>query len=113
MGTRWDSSQLYFSWVYAYCPVSPYLLYSLILTKGLFHRTKKILDDNPDLKNQWTSLIPQGKMGQPEDLMGAVTFLSSDASGYITGTLSILYALHFHQLTPQKARTCGSMVGTP
>lgn len=49
------------------------------------NRTKKILDDNPDLKRQWTSLIPQGKMGQPEDLMGAVTFLSSDASGYITG----------------------------
>jgi NAD(P)-dependent dehydrogenase (short-subunit alcohol dehydrogenase family) len=48
-------------------------------------RTKKILDDNPDLKKQWTSLIPQGKMGNPEDLMGAVTFLSSDASGYITG----------------------------
>jgi hypothetical protein len=34
---------------------------------------------------QWTSLIPQGKMGQPEDLMGAVTFLSSDASSYVTG----------------------------
>lgn len=48
-------------------------------------RTKKILDDNPDLKKQWTSLIPQGKMGQPEDLMGAVTFLCSDASAYVTG----------------------------
>lgn len=48
-------------------------------------RTKKILDDNPDLKKQWTSLIPQGKMGNPEDLMGAVTFLSSDASAYVTG----------------------------
>lgn len=47
--------------------------------------TKKILDENPDLKRQWVSLIPQGKMGNPEDLMGAVTFLSSDASGYITG----------------------------
>ncbi|TVY62900.1 D-arabinitol 2-dehydrogenase [ribulose-forming] [Lachnellula suecica] len=49
------------------------------------YRTKKILDDNPDLKKQWTSLIPQGKMGQPEDLMGAVTYLSSDASAYVTG----------------------------
>ncbi|KAF1988800.1 D-arabinitol dehydrogenase-like protein [Aulographum hederae CBS 113979] len=47
--------------------------------------TKKILDDNPDLKHKWTSLIPQGKMGRPEDLMGAVTFLSSDASLYVTG----------------------------
>lgn len=47
--------------------------------------TRKILDDNPDLKKQWTSLIPVGKMGRPEDLMGAVTFLLSDASGYVTG----------------------------
>lgn len=54
-------------------------------------RTKKILDDNPDLKKQWTSLIPQGKMGQPEDLMGAVTFLSSDASSYVTGKEPLLH----------------------
>ncbi|MCJ1263985.1 hypothetical protein MMC22_003856 [Lobaria immixta] len=47
--------------------------------------TKKILDDNPELYKHWTSLIPQGKMGQPEDLMGAVTYLLSDASGYVTG----------------------------
>ncbi|KAK5109122.1 hypothetical protein LTR62_007484 [Meristemomyces frigidus] len=47
--------------------------------------TKKILDDNPELAAKWTSLIPQGKMGRPEDLMGAVTFLCSDASGYVTG----------------------------
>ncbi|KAF2159398.1 hypothetical protein M409DRAFT_30148 [Zasmidium cellare ATCC 36951] len=47
--------------------------------------TKKILDDNPELAQKWTSLIPQGKMGRPEDLMGAVTFLLSDAAGYVTG----------------------------
>lgn len=47
--------------------------------------TRKILDDNPVLNQKWTSLIPQGKMGRPEDLMGAVTFLLSDASAYITG----------------------------
>ncbi|CAI6341108.1 unnamed protein product [Periconia digitata] len=46
--------------------------------------TKKILDDNPELQKQWTSLIPVGKMGRPEDLMGAVTFLISDASLYVT-----------------------------
>ncbi|KAK3693959.1 hypothetical protein B0T22DRAFT_451247 [Podospora appendiculata] len=47
--------------------------------------TQKILDDNPDLQKQWTSLIPQGRMGSPEDLMGPVTFLLSDASSYVTG----------------------------
>ncbi|KKK14931.1 putative D-arabinitol dehydrogenase ArbD [Aspergillus ochraceoroseus] len=48
-------------------------------------RTRKILDENPDLRDKWISLIPVGKMGVPEDLMGAVTFLLSDASKYITG----------------------------
>ncbi|KAH8662024.1 hypothetical protein BX600DRAFT_512903 [Xylariales sp. PMI_506] len=47
--------------------------------------TEKILDEKPDLKKQWTSLIPQGKMGLPVDLMGPVTFLLSDASAYVTG----------------------------
>ncbi|KIE00231.1 NAD(P)-binding domain protein, partial [Metarhizium majus ARSEF 297] len=47
--------------------------------------TEKILDENPDLKQKWTSLIPQGKMGQPQDLMGPVSFLLSDASSYVTG----------------------------
>ncbi|KAL9081344.1 MAG: hypothetical protein Q9159_007342 [Coniocarpon cinnabarinum] len=47
--------------------------------------TKKILDENPELMRQWTSLIPVGKMGRPEDLMGAAVFLSSDASSYMTG----------------------------
>ncbi|KAK4453496.1 D-arabinitol dehydrogenase [Podospora aff. communis PSN243] len=47
--------------------------------------TQKILDDNPELKTKWTSLIPQGRMGNPPDLMGPVVFLLSDASGYVTG----------------------------
>jgi D-arabinitol 2-dehydrogenase len=45
---------------------------------------EKILDDSPALKGKWLSLIPQGKMGQPKDLMGAVTFLCSDSSGYVS-----------------------------
>jgi D-arabinitol 2-dehydrogenase len=54
-------------------------------TTYMSRSTKKILDDNPELQKQWTSLIPVGKMGRPEDLMGAVTFLSSDASLYVNG----------------------------
>ena len=59
--------------------------YYLLGTQLIDCRTKKILDDNPELYKHWTSLIPVGKMGQPEDLMGAVTYLLSDASGYVTG----------------------------
>ncbi|ERF73099.1 hypothetical protein EPUS_06560 [Endocarpon pusillum Z07020] len=55
------------------------------ISPGYMLTALKILDDNPNLKSQWTSLIPVGKMGRPEDLMGAVTFLLSDASGYVTG----------------------------
>jgi D-arabinitol 2-dehydrogenase len=43
------------------------------------------MDNNPDLKQKWTSLIPVSKMGRPKDLMGAVTYLASDASLYVTG----------------------------
>lgn len=49
------------------------------------NRTRKILDENAELNKTWTSLIPMGKMGRPEDLMGPVTFLLSDASLYVTG----------------------------
>ena len=49
-------------------------------------RTEKILDQNPELNKHWTSLIPVGKLGKPEDLMGAVVYLLSDASGYVTGS---------------------------
>lgn len=48
-------------------------------------RTRKILEDKPALFTHWTSLIPTGKMGRPEDLMGAVVYLLSDASAYVTG----------------------------
>jgi len=50
------------------------------------HRTKAILDKNPELNKTWTSLIPEGDLGKPSDLMGAVVYLLSDASRYVTGT---------------------------
>ncbi|KAK6505689.1 hypothetical protein TWF481_007582 [Arthrobotrys musiformis] len=47
--------------------------------------TKKIIDEQPDLYNNWVSRIPAGRMGNPVDLMGAVVYLASDASTYTTG----------------------------
>lgn len=47
--------------------------------------TEKILEERPDFKKEWVSRIPMGKMGKPENLMGAVVFLASDASSYVTG----------------------------
>ena len=42
----------------------------------------------PDLKpniNYWTGLTPVGRLGEVEDLQGAVLFLASDVSDFMTG----------------------------
>jgi len=43
------------------------------------------MEKNPAIYQQWVAGVPRGKMGQPTDLTGPVTFLLSDAAGYITG----------------------------
>jgi len=48
--------------------------------------TRTILDNNPDLEATWTSLTPMGRLGAPEDLKGAIVFLASDSSAFVTGT---------------------------
>lgn len=47
--------------------------------------TKQFLESNEELGKYWTTLIPAGRMGQPADLDGLVTFLASDVSQYIVG----------------------------
>lgn len=47
--------------------------------------TKTILAHDQDLKKTWESLTPMGKMGEPEDLAGAIVYLASDASKFMTG----------------------------
>ena len=44
--------------------------------------TQKISHLHP----QWLPLIPQARIGEPEDLVGAFVYLISDASSYVTGT---------------------------
>lgn len=40
----------------------------------------------PGVRELFASKAALGRIGQPEDLMGAIQFLASDASSYITGT---------------------------
>ncbi|KAF7986535.1 hypothetical protein HWV62_26250 [Athelia sp. TMB] len=47
--------------------------------------TKTILAHDQELKKTWESLTPMGKMGEPDDLSGAIVFLASDASRFVTG----------------------------
>jgi len=48
--------------------------------------TKTVLSENKELKKYWEELTPMARMGKPEDLDGAIVFLSSGASEYCTGT---------------------------
>jgi len=52
-----------------------------ILTK----LTKAVLENQQEWKRTWETLTPMGRMGDPEDLHGAIVFLASDASSFMTG----------------------------
>jgi len=41
--------------------------------------------EKPDYMHELTTRVPMGRIGQPEDLAGAIILLASDASSYITG----------------------------
>ncbi|SJL12144.1 related to D-arabinitol 2-dehydrogenase [Armillaria ostoyae] len=47
--------------------------------------TRTILDHDQALKKTWESLTPMGRIGDPDDLSGAIVYLSSDASRFMTG----------------------------
>jgi len=46
----------------------------------------KLIEDK-QVYDELTSRIPMGRWAEPEELTGAVVFLASDASKYITGQL--------------------------
>jgi 3-oxoacyl-[acyl-carrier protein] reductase len=41
-------------------------------------------------RDRWMQEIPLERLGQPEDLVGAVTFLAGPASDYVTGTVVLV-----------------------
>ncbi|KDQ33339.1 hypothetical protein PLEOSDRAFT_48354 [Pleurotus ostreatus PC15] len=47
--------------------------------------TRTILANDSQLKETWENLTPVGRMGDPEDLAGAIVYLCSDASKFMTG----------------------------
>lgn len=44
------------------------------------------VDVPKDLIDAWIPLMPMHRMGKPEELIPAVLYLASDASGYTTGS---------------------------
>jgi gluconate 5-dehydrogenase len=53
---------------------------SLIITPGTIH-----IRNNPRLAEEYKAAIPLGRLGEPDDLIGACVFLASAASDFITG----------------------------
>ena len=59
-----------------------------VLAPGWFNTPQTaILYDNPDWVTSTVARIPAGRTGLPNDMDGAVVFLGSDASAYVTGQL--------------------------
>jgi len=62
-----------------------------VLAPGWFKTAQNaVLYENKEWVNYITSRIPLNRPGQPHDLDGAVVFLASDASEYITGQMILV-----------------------
>jgi len=40
---------------------------------------------NPEIVELWKSFVPMGRVGEPIEMVGAIIFLASEASSYVTG----------------------------
>lgn len=53
---------------------------ALVITPGTKH-----IAENPELAKKYAAMVPLGRIGMPEDMVGAVNFLASDAASFVTG----------------------------
>lgn len=48
------------------------------------------LVSNDDIMKRYLDRTPLGRVGQPDDIAGAILFLASDASSYLTGQTLVI-----------------------
>ncbi len=61
------------------------------LAPGLIQtRFSEALWSTPEMRERALRSIPQGRMGQPDDLVGAVLYLASDAASFTTGSVLVI-----------------------
>jgi NAD(P)-dependent dehydrogenase (short-subunit alcohol dehydrogenase family) len=53
-------------------------------------RFSEVLWSSPEMREQALRSIPQKRLGQPDDLTGAVLYLASDASRFTTGAILVV-----------------------
>ncbi|HKI04839.1 MAG TPA: glucose 1-dehydrogenase [Thermoanaerobaculia bacterium] len=53
-------------------------------------RFSEVLWSTPEMKERALKTIPQGRMGQPDELTGAVLYLASDAARFTTGAVMVI-----------------------
>lgn len=53
-------------------------------------RFSEVLWSSPEASERALSTIPQGRLGEPDDLTGAVLYFASQASGFTTGSVLVI-----------------------
>lgn len=56
------------------------------LIPGYVRLAEQTLEGRPGLLDLWASMNPMGRIGSPHELRGVITWLTSDASSYCTGS---------------------------
>jgi glucose 1-dehydrogenase len=48
-------------------------------------KIERNLRDDPNFETAWGGMVPLGRVGEPEEMIGPAVFLASEESSYMTG----------------------------
>lgn len=77
--------------------IAPGYVQTAMLDKLFTHHGERLKQDRSEQEQATLLRVPLGRIGSPEDQVGAVVFLASDDSSYITGqTLNVDGGIYMH-----------------